>query len=310
MVLYWTMAFDTNSIIRLPVIVIVGPGLLGGSVALGLKAAGFAGKVIGVARSQATLDIAKQVGCIDEGTSDLISAAKQADMILLATPLKTFRDVMGQIRDHLKPRCIITDVGSTKSSVLLDAREQLKPAQLKYLVPSHPMAGSETQGPAGASAKMLQTRPCIVTPLPESDPDTVAAIKDMWALLGMQVIEMTPQQHDKYSAVISHLPHLLNVMLVQTAMQMGGMEMASTGFKGATRLASSNPTIRSDILTCNRTAILQVLDGFQYVLQTMKQKIDDDDREGLLADLNEVMNFRNAWVEDFDHRGDSGKTDM
>ena len=310
MVLYWTMAFDTNPISRLSTIVVVGPGLLGGSVAKGLKAVGYAGKVIGVARSQSTLDTAIQVGCIDEGTSDLQQAASQADMILLATPLKTFRSIMGQLRDHLKSGCIFTDVGSTKCSVLLDAREQLKPQQLKYLVPSHPMAGSETQGPAGASAQMLHTRPCIVTPLPESDPDTVAAIKDMWDAIGMQVIEMTPQQHDEHSAVISHLPHLLNVMLVQTAQQLGGMEMASSGFKGATRLASSNPTIRSDILTCNRTAILNVIQGFEKVLQSMKQKIDADDREGLLADLNDAMDFRNAWVKDFDHRGESGKTDM
>ncbi len=310
MVLYWTMAPDTNPIFNLDTIVIVGPGLLGGSVALGLKAAGHTGKVIGVARSQSTIDIAIQVGCIDEGTSDLVAAAKQADLILLATPLKTFRDVMGQIADHLKPGCIITDVGSTKSSVLIDAHEQLKPEQLKYLVPSHPMAGSETQGPAGASAQMLQTRPCIVTPLDESDPKTVAEIKDMWDRIGMQVIEMTPQEHDEHSAVISHLPHLLNVMLVQTAMEMGGMEMASTGFKGATRLASSNPTIRSDILTCNRTAILRVLEGFEKVLAKMKNKIDKDDREGLLDDLNQAMDFRNHWVNQFDHRGESGKTDM
>jgi prephenate dehydrogenase len=304
------MAPDTNSIFNLPTIVIVGPGLLGGSVALGLKAAGHTGKVIGVARSQSTLDIAQQVGCIDQGTSDLIEAAKQADMILLATPLKTFRMIMGQMRDHLKPTCIITDVGSTKSSVLIDAHEQLKPEQLKYLVPSHPMAGSETQGPAGASAQMLKTRPCIVTPLPENDPVIVNMIKDMWDRLGMQVIEMTPKQHDEHSAVISHLPHLLNVMLVQTAMEMGGMEMASTGFKGATRLASSNPTIRCDILTCNRTAILNVIEGFEQVLATMKNKIDKDDREGLLDDLNQAMDFRNRWVNEFDHRGDSGKTDM
>lgn len=310
MVLYWTMAFDTNPISRLSSIVIVGPGLLGGSVGLGLKAAGFAGKVIGVARSQVTLDTAIAVGCLDEGTSDLQQAASQADLILLATPLKTFRSIMGQLRDCIKPGCIITDVGSTKCSVLIDAHEQLKPEQLQYLVPSHPMAGSETQGPSGASAGMLQTRPCIVTPLPQSDPDTVAAIKDMWACLGMQVIEMTPQQHDQHSAVISHLPHLLNVMLVQTVQQMGGMEMASTGFKGATRLASSNPTIRSDILTCNRTAILSAIEGFEKVLHNMKQKIDQDDREGLLADLNDAMNFRNAWVADFDHRGESGQTDL
>lgn len=310
MVLYWTMAFDTNPISRLSTIVIVGPGLLGGSVGLGLKDVGFTGKVIGVARSQATLDTAIQVGCIDQGTSDLKQAASEADLILLATPLKSFRSIMGQLRDHLKPGCIITDVGSTKCSVLIDAREQLKTEQLKFLVPSHPMAGSETQGPSGASAQMLHTRPCIVTPIPENDPDTVTAIKDMWDAIGMQVIEMTPQQHDEHSAVISHLPHLLNVMLVQTAQQMGGMEMASTGFKGATRLASSNPTIRTDILTCNRTAILSVIEGFEKVLQTMKQKIDDDDSEGLLTDLNEAMDLRNRWVNQFDHRGESGKTDM
>lgn len=304
------MAFDTNPISRLSTIVIVGPGLLGGSVGLGLKDVGFTGKVIGVARSQATLDTAIQVGCIDQGTSDLKQAASEADLILLATPLKSFRSIMGQLRDHLKPGCIITDVGSTKCSVLIDAREQLKTEQLKFLVPSHPMAGSETQGPSGASAQMLHTRPCIVTPIPENDPDTVTAIKDMWDAIGMQVIEMTPQQHDEHSAVISHLPHLLNVMLVQTAQQMGGMEMASTGFKGATRLASSNPTIRTDILTCNRTAILSVIEGFEKVLQTMKQKIDDDDSEGLLTDLNEAMDLRNRWVNQFDHRGESGKTDM
>jgi prephenate dehydrogenase len=304
------MAPDTNPISRLSTVLIIGPGLLGGSVGLGLKASGFTGKIIGVARQQATLDMAVKVGCIDEGTSDLHCVVPQADMILLATPLKTFLPILAQLAPIIKPGCILTDVGSTKCSVVQDARKKLTAEQLRFFVPSHPMAGSETQGPEGASAQMLRTRPCIVTPLPENDPDTVTLIKTMWQSLGMQVIEMSPKQHDENSAVISHLPHLINVLLVQTAMTMGGTEMASTGFKGATRLASSNPTIRADILECNRTAILHVIEGFESQLQTMKQMIDKDDRKGLLDALNQAMDFRNAWVEDFDHRGESGKTDM
>lgn len=304
------MATDTNPIHTLSNVLIVGPGLLGGSVGLGLKASGFAGRLIGVARKQTTLDMAIKVRCIDQGTPDLLSVAPQADMILLATPLKTFLPILGQLAPVIKPGCIITDVGSTKCSVEMDARQKLSAEQLKFVVPSHPMAGSETQGPEHASAQMLKSRPCIVTPLPESDLATVAMIKAMWAAMGMQVIEMSPKQHDEYSAVISHLPHLLNVLLVQTAVAMGGTEIASTGFKGATRLASSNPTIRTDILECNRTTILHVIGGFEKQLASMKQKLDAGDHDGLLAALNQAMDFRNAWVHDFDARGVSGKTDM
>ncbi|MBL4700220.1 MAG: prephenate dehydrogenase, partial [Phycisphaeraceae bacterium] len=297
------MAIDTNPISRLSTVLIVGPGLLGGSVGLGLKAAGFTGKVIGDARNQATLDMAIKVGCIDQGATDLISVAGQADLILIATPLKTFRHVMQLMRDHLKPGAIITDVGSTKCSVINDAKAIFTAEQLKHFVPSHPMAGSQSQGPEGASAQMLKDRPCIVTPIPGNDPDDVTLVKNLWELLGMQVIEMTPQQHDEQSAVISHLPHLLNVLQVQTAVQMGGLEMASTGFQGATRLASSNPTIRADILECNRDAILTVIQGFETQLNQIKQQIKAGDRKGLLEALEQAKNTRDQWATDFEHRG-------
>lgn len=295
------MTSDTNPIPNISTVLIVGPGLLGGSVGLGLKSAGFTGKIIGDARKMQTIETAIRVGCIDEGTTELEKVAPLADLVLIATPLNTFELILEILAKHIKPGCIITDVGSTKCSVLEHVKKALTPSQQKYFVGSHPMAGSEVQGPEGADAMMLVNRPCIVTPHANTDADTVDLIENMWTRIGMIVQQMTPQQHDENSAVISHLPHLLNVLLVQTAINMGGIDMASTGFKGATRLASSNPTIRTDILDCNRGAILTVIDGFEKQLANMKQKIAEGKAEQLLDDLNQAKEFRDNWVEQFDH---------
>ncbi len=290
------MTKQTTSNTSFSKLVIVGPGLLGGSIGLGLKAAGCQTQVVGVSQRQSTIDAALAIGSIDQGTLNLAEAVVGADIILLAMPLGEFASVLGKLAEHLEGKEVITDVGSTKVQVVTDARAALTADQMTRFVGSHPMAGREKQGATAAVADLLAGKPCIMTPEADTDAQALATVRAIWTQLGMNVIQMTAQEHDQDSAVISHLPHLACVMAARTAMVLDGMDMASTGFRDATRLASSNPTIRADILKYNRDAILRAMDTFEAQWAAMRKKIEAGNRDSLYDDLVQTKAFRDAWM--------------
>lgn len=278
-------------------IVIVGPGLLGGSVGLGLRRIGHPCHIVGVSRSRQTLDVALQRRCIDEASQDLAASLADAQLVILASPLSAFKPLLEVIGRHDHEGTIVTDVGSTKSSVIASARKALSASQMSRFVGSHPMAGSEQQGPAAATDTLLVGKPCVVTPEPDADPAVVECIEAFWRALGMNVLRMTPAEHDRKSAVISHLPHLASVLLVEVAARLGGMEIASTGFRDTTRLASSNPTIRRDILEHNREAILAAVDAMKGELETVRSRLAANDDAALMELLEHAKRFRDDWTK-------------
>jgi prephenate dehydrogenase len=295
-------------------IVVIGPGLLGGSVGLGLVAAGYRGELVGVSRRPGTLDAAVAAGCIHRGTTDLAAGVEAADLIILATPLGTFPAILAQLASCLPHNAVVTDVGSTKGSVLAAARAALLPAQYSRFVGSHPMAGNEKQGPEAATPDLFHGKPCVIATEPGTDPRALALVRSLWCVLGMRLLHMTADEHDQYTAVISHLPHIASVLLALVAQDRGGTQIASTGFRDTTRLASSNPVVRADILLNNRSAVLDAIDAMAGRLSELRASLESADGPSLLATLTAAKAFRDRWLAEFNptdsRRSDSDPGDV
>jgi len=280
-------------------IVIVGTGLLGGSLALALKSPGrvggpHRGAIVGVGRTAATLERARAIGGFDAVSDDLPAALNGAGLVVLATPLSTFDALLAGVAEAGEAGLIVTDVGSTKSGPLRAARRRL-PAKMRF-VGAHPMAGSERRGPESADAGLFAGRPCIVCREADTDPAAADAVSDLWRSVGMRVRAMTAATHDRETAAVSHLPHAAAVMLVEAAEALGGWEVASTGFRDTTRLASSNPPMRRDIMLENRDALREALGVLRARIDRLVARLDTGDPQALLADLEAARDQREAWM--------------
>jgi len=275
-------------------IAIVGTGLLGGSIGLGLRAAGWKSTIVGVGRRQDTLDRAMEMGCINESSLDLTEAASQCDLIILATPLGSFDRLLKQLADCDLSNTVITDVGSTKQLICAAATEALGPAAERF-VGSHPMAGSEKRGPDYARPDLFKDAPCIITSDQQTDPQALAMVERLWRTLGMNLIHMSAEDHDQQAARVSHLPHALAIALVMLANRLGGLEIASTGFRDTTRIASGDPTIWVDIFTTNRPALLEALDEMSNELVDLRSLIETEDHHGLIKLLQSAKLTRDTW---------------
>lgn len=283
---------------------IIGTGLLGTSVGLALKARGFKGHIVGVARRAATHEQARSVGGIDAGTSEIAPAVRESDLVILAVPLGAFDATFTEIAPAAHDRLVLTDVGSTKSSVLAAAARHLPASLRRRFVGAHPMAGSEQQGPEAADAELFASKPCIITPEPDTDPAALERVEALWTTLGMTLLHMSAAEHDRAVATLSHLPHATAVLLVQVALEQGGWEVGSTGFRDTTRLASSNPPMRADILTANREAILTALSAMRGQLDRLEGLLREGDHERLSALLESSRTARERWLRE--RWGDAG----
>lgn len=277
-----------------PDIGIIGVGLLGASLGLALKQRGFAGRIIGCARTQATIDTARRVGAIDRGHSQVSEVVDGCGLVVVAVPLGAFDAVFAELGKSVTPDTIITDLGSTKLMPTELAKTHL-PAPGRF-VAAHPMAGSENQGPEHADGDLFQGKPCIICPDESTDSDALSAVTSLWEMVGMQVITMTAAAHDDQAASISHLPHLAAVSLVQAANELGGWDMASTGMAGASRLASSTPSMRADIIMANASAIMQAIDVYMRQLGELGQAIERGDEKAVLELLSEAKQTRDNWM--------------
>jgi prephenate dehydrogenase len=276
-------------------LVIIGSGLLGTSVAMGLKARGFTGTITALCRSQVSADKALATGAYDHATHDPASALADATLAVIAVPLSGFAAVFAQIAEYGAADLVITDVGSTKASVIVDARAHL--TDLSRVIGAHPMAGSEKSGPDAGEADLFVGKPCILTLSDSDEPAAVALVRGLWATLGMSVLVMSPQEHDEKVAVVSHLPHLAAVMLVQAAEELGGLDLASTGYRDTTRLASSNPPMRADILMANRESVDQALEVLAARLESMRLALQSGDPQAILELLNTARESRERWLD-------------
>ena len=247
---------------------IIGVGLLGGSIGLGLRAISNHCHITGYGHRPETLQRAVEFGAIDRFSLNLADAVQDADRIILCTPVGLFGDLLKQLGPLVKPGVIVTDVGSTKRSVVRLAQQYLPPHA--SFVGSHPMAGSEKRGVEFARADLCQGAMCIVTPVTSSNPDAVRSIEQFWQSLGMRIARLSPEAHDAAVADISHLPHVLAASLV--AMQSpSALPLAGKGFLDATRIASGDAVMWRDILLDNRDNVKAGLDRLQKELATLRK---------------------------------------
>jgi prephenate dehydrogenase len=281
-------------------LVVVGVGLIGGSFALALKAAGAVRRVVGVGRSRAGLEQALAAGAIDEAAADPAGAVEDADFVLVTTPVGAMREVFARIAPRLAPEAVVTDGGSTKQSVVAAARATLGARMVRF-VPAHPIAGSDASGASAATATLYQQREVILTPLPESAPAAVARVRSAWQACGARVTEMTPSEHDAVLAAVSHLPHLLSYALVYElaaradAMQL--FEHAGTGLRDVTRLAASQPEMWRDVCLANRDAVLGELRRYQDALAHLGALLEQSDGAGLERLFEAARAARRAWTD-------------
>ena len=250
---------------RIGKLVIIGVGLIGGSFALSLRRAGQVGQVVGVGRSRENLERALELGVIDSWGQDAAVAVQDADMVLVATPVGQMAQVFAAIAPVLPPGAIVTDAGSTKRDVIEAIYGHLD-AHLASVVPAHPIAGAEKSGPTAARADLYRQRKVVVTPLPENNPAAVARVRELWAACGAVLHEMSPQDHDRVFAAVSHLPHLLAFGLVHDLAGRANAEQlfsyAASGFRDFTRVAGSHPEMWRDICIANRQSLLAELDAY------------------------------------------------
>ncbi|RLA08151.1 MAG: prephenate dehydrogenase/arogenate dehydrogenase family protein, partial [Gammaproteobacteria bacterium] len=260
--------------------VIIGLGLIGGSLGLAVKQRGLCKQVIACGRDPAKLQGAIDRGIVDEVSESWGEAVEGADVVVLATPVSVVEEVLQKIAPQLRPGTIITDVGSTKGSVIAAAQRVFGELPGGF-VPGHPIAGTEFSGYEHALADLFVDHKVILTPLAESSPVAVARISRLWRELGAEVIEMSSDDHDKVLAATSHLPHMLAFALVKMLADRDDhqavFDFAAGGFKDFTRVASSDPSMWRSIALANAKELGDLLIRYQGLLGEMVQRLEDGD---------------------------------
>jgi len=261
-------------------VVIVGPGLIGGSLGIVLRERGLAGRVVGVGHRQASLDRAIEKGAVDETTLDAEAAASDADLVVLATRVELIVEQIGALGPRIKAGALLTDVGSVTGEICAAARAALGPhAGGARFVGGHPLAGSEQRGIDAACGELFEGALCILTPDRETDPDGSggAALRRMWEAAGCRVLEFDPEEHDRLLAEVSHLPHLVAAALVN-AVSEKALPLAASGFADTTRIASGDPDIWVDICLHNRRRLLETVRAMRRELAAFEDGLKERDR--------------------------------
>lgn len=281
-------------------LVIFGVGLIGGSFALALRQAGLVERVVGVGRRPEPLAAARELGIIDEAAADWADALAGAELVLLAMPVGQMDAVAAAIAPHLQAGTLVTDAGSTKRDVI-EAIYRHFGDHLATVVPAHPIAGAEKSGPAAARADLYRQRKVVVTPLPENNPVAVARVRELWEACGAELREMSPQDHDRVFAAVSHLPHLLAFGLVHDLAGRANAEQlfsyAASGFRDFTRVAGSHPEMWRDICVANRHSLLAELDAYLTELAYLRALLAEANGPALERVFDAASRARNTWAD-------------
>jgi len=277
---------------------IVGVGLIGGSVARALRECQCVDSIVGTGRDAVHLQRAEQLGVIDAYTTDLAKAVESADVVVIAVPLGAMRSVLSEIKPHLSARTILTDVGSTKQSVIAAVQEVFGELPANF-VPGHPIAGTEKSGVEASFAELFQHRRVILTPHADCDKAALNKVTQLWQACGAQVMEMDAQHHDAVLAATSHLPHMLAYALVDTLARMDDsqeiFEFAAGGFRDFTRIASSDPLMWHDICLANREQLVSVMRAFSDDLHRLCDAMEKGDGDFLKETFTRAKNARDKF---------------
>lgn len=280
-------------------LVIIGVGLIGGSLSLALKQAGVVNQVVGSGRNLENLKKGTSLGILDSYSDSIPEAVRDADIVVLAVPLGAMQSVFEQVAPALSDKTILTDVGSAKASVIEAARSALGD-RIGQFVPGHPIAGTERSGVEAGFATLYQNRRVILTPTSETDAEMTGRVVSMWEACGATVESMTVTHHDKVLAATSHLPHMLAYALVHHLSNLNEHEeifrYAAGGFRDFTRIASSDPVMWRDVCLSNGPALLELILQFQGEMSRIAEAIEQGDGERLLKLFSRAKSERDSLI--------------
>jgi prephenate dehydrogenase len=285
--------------VRFDRVAVIGVGLIGGSFALGLKAAKACATVVGVGRNPENMRTALELGIVDRVETDAAVAVKGADLVLVATPVAQFAELFSRVGPVLGDATLVMDAGSTKQDVVAAARAALG-KRVSQFVPAHPIAGAEHSGAAAAKADLFQAKRVVLAPLDENPASLVERAAAAWRACGARISRMSAEEHDAVFAAVSHLPHLLAYALVH---EFAGREnpaqlfgYAAGGFRDFTRIASSHPEMWRDICVANREALGAELERYIEKLESLRAPLASGDGAALEKVFDESRNARNRWL--------------
>ncbi len=279
-------------------VALIGCGLMGGSFALAARRAGWAPHIVGYSASASSRQKALSMGVIDLAVDSIEEAVEDADLVLLAVPVKATEACFQALAPSLKSTALLMDVGSTKSDIVAAALATLGD-KLPCFVPVHPIAGKEVAGIEHSEADLYLDRALIVTPMPSSGSTQVQMAKQIWKSLGSYITELTPAAHDAAFAAVSHLPHLLAYAIIRGIFQQkNGAELLSLGgpgFRDFSRIAASDPVVWRDILSTNRDQVLLQISHFKDALNDFENAIQNNNPQALEAMIRQASDLRFNW---------------
>jgi prephenate dehydrogenase len=279
-------------------ICIIGVGLIGGSFAAGLKQSNQVHTIVGYGRNEANLIKAQELMVIDEYSLDISEALKDVDLVLIATPVNSFKAILEMIKPYITEQVIVTDVGSTKASVINIAK-QVFGHMPKNFIPAHPIAGKEQSGVEAAQADLFNNKRVIITPEDNSNALSVSAVSALWQSVGAKVEIMDADKHDDLLAMTSHLPHMLAFSLMDYLMSSNpdACHYAAGGFKDFSRIASSDAVMWRDICINNPDQIIKHIEGYQESLSSIAHLIKNNQPEELEKLFSDAKSARDNWLK-------------
>lgn len=276
---------------------VVGVGLIGGSLARVLREQGEVGEIVGIGRTEPNLVRAVELGVIDRYSQDPCEGVRGADLVFLATPVRSIATVLERIAPFLSPGCIVTDGGSVKEPVVAACEPLMPPGT--HFVGGHPIAGTERSGVDASFSTLFKGKRCIVTPTARTDGRALETVARMWQSAGSEVIRMDADKHDRIVAAISHLPHMVAYSLVNAVdgydrLDENILSYSAGGFRDFTRIASSDPAMWRDIALMNRPALLEMMDFFTGYFGRLRSLVESGDEEGLAKFFAESKRSRDS----------------
>lgn len=281
-----------------PQITIVGTGFIGGSIGLAAKAARLADVIVGTDVDHDAIDQALAVRAIDRGQTDLLRAVKGSSLVILAAPVETLEAIIRSIVPVLERDAILSDVGGVKGQMVLNI-DALLPPHL-YFVGAHPIAGSEQSSAISSRTDLFNGKPCVLTPTPETNADALNVVRSFWESIGSTVTTMDPLLHDKIFGAVSHLPHIIayatlnSITRIQDAIfpDSNSHTFSPPSLKDMTRIASSSPSLWSDICCRNADNLVTMLDTFQDEISKLTSLLRQGDRRGLQHAFTQAKSLR------------------
>jgi cyclohexadieny/prephenate dehydrogenase len=282
-------------------ITIIGLGLIGSSIARAIKKNNLCKILVAHDKSKLVLKKTSKLKITNHIEPNLKKSVKDSDLVIICTPLGTYKNIVSVIKNNLKKTCILTDVGSAKIFVTNTVSKLINKNTI--WIPAHPVAGTEQSGPEAGFADLFKNRWCIITPVNKKNPSYVKKLNNFWKKIGSKVQQMSAEHHDKVMAITSHIPHLIAYNIVGTAANLEKdtksevIKYSASGFRDFTRIASSDPIMWRDIALNNRKQILHMLEKFNLDLSNLKRAIVKKDGNKLFKLFSKTRKIRQAIVK-------------